>query len=377
MEPGGPPARADLTLRNLSDKVEQYSVEVIGLEPDWYAASVTSVGLFPQGSDQVQLNFKVPRGAGFRPALYPYRVVVSAHGSGEETVVDGTLDLRGTAAFRLELQPLQLTSRSRGKYRIRLKNTGTGNLRLALEAQDPSGTLQLGLPGGGPTYQVTVAPGKQTSVPLVAGVRDRRWVGPERRGTFTVTARPLDARGEPETAYGQFTHRPWMESWGSLLTPFRFLARRLGRVGLRPLLYGAGITLVLGVIVFGPLLPLLRSGLQLLTKGAPVVTLPRPSGWSDFPRRLPWPPWPLGGTGPSACALDGRFVGFLETEAAMVGECAEPPATDRTGNFVRQMTTTGELFWQRDSGLVYLFTGDSAYLLVDGRFTLLHGSGAR
>src|ERR687885_133722 len=44
MEPGGSPVEVVVTIQNLSDVVEQYAVELSGLDADWYTAPVTRVG---------------------------------------------------------------------------------------------------------------------------------------------------------------------------------------------------------------------------------------------------------------------------------------------------------------------------------------------
>src|SRR5262245_59226661 len=90
--PGGPPVDVTVTLHNLSDKVEQFTLDVVGLEPDWYSAPVTSVGLFPGDRDQVHFTVRPPAGPGFRAAAYPFRLIIRANGSGEETLVEGQLD---------------------------------------------------------------------------------------------------------------------------------------------------------------------------------------------------------------------------------------------------------------------------------------------
>src|SRR5438105_15168218 len=100
MEPGGSPVEVVVTIQNLSDVVEQYAVELGGLDADWYTAPVTSVGLFPQDSDQVRITLHPPRRPGIKAGSYKFRITVRARGGGGEAgiaVADGLLDLRGFA----------------------------------------------------------------------------------------------------------------------------------------------------------------------------------------------------------------------------------------------------------------------------------------
>src|ERR1051325_5024878 len=80
MEPGGSPVELVVTIQNLSDVVEQYAVELSGLDADWFPAPVTSVGLFPQDSDQVRISLRPPRRPGTRAGSYKFRVTVRARG---------------------------------------------------------------------------------------------------------------------------------------------------------------------------------------------------------------------------------------------------------------------------------------------------------
>src|ERR1700680_1742773 len=70
MEPGGAPVEVVATLQNLSNVVEQYAIEVSGLEAEWYTAPVTSVSLFPQDRDQVRITLHPPRRPGLRAGSY-------------------------------------------------------------------------------------------------------------------------------------------------------------------------------------------------------------------------------------------------------------------------------------------------------------------
>src|SRR5579859_6774999 len=93
MEPGGTPVEVVATLQNLSNVVEQYSIEVTGLEPDWFTAPVASVSLFPQDKDQVRISLHPPKRPGLRAGSYPFRVVARARGNATQTSAAGVLDV--------------------------------------------------------------------------------------------------------------------------------------------------------------------------------------------------------------------------------------------------------------------------------------------
>src|SRR5205823_536345 len=100
VEPGAAPAEAVVTLQNLGDVVEQYTVDIVGLDGDWYTVPVTSVGLFPQDTDQVPVRFHPPKRRGMKAGAYHFRVRVRSR-SGAAHEAEGVLDVQGYAVFRV------------------------------------------------------------------------------------------------------------------------------------------------------------------------------------------------------------------------------------------------------------------------------------
>ena len=76
IEPGATPVEVTVSIQNLGDVVEQYTVEVTGLDSDWFTAPVASIGLFPQDKEQVKVRFHPPKRQGLRAGAYPFKVVV-------------------------------------------------------------------------------------------------------------------------------------------------------------------------------------------------------------------------------------------------------------------------------------------------------------
>ena len=360
IEPGGPSQAAVVTLQNLGDGVEQYSVEVTGLDPQWYEASVTSVGLFPQDKDQVRLTFHPPQ-SGARPGSYPFRVVVrSSAGDGLEKTVEGVLDVRVRAVYQARLEPVQQTSRLRGAYHLRLANTGAADVRLAAEVHDPDNALNVHLPQD---HAPLVPAGKEVDVAITITPKSGRWVGPERTYQFDVAVRPQEASGEPQMIAAQYTHHPWLASWD----PVKRGARRAAR----PVAIGAGVLLLLAFIFLADVPGRIVAGTG---AAGHAVGATAARAWSALPL-----PGRSAAAAPKAardCKLDQRVSGFTPAEAPLVGDCASRADSDPFGNAI-QYTNKGVLYWLKSTDSVYFFAGDSVYVLVDGRFRLLNGSGHR
>jgi len=74
--PGSPPAEMAVSVRNGGPTVDQYGIEVEGLEPGWYALDVQSLSLFPGDSFDGKLTLRVPQGSRPVAGAYPFTVHV-------------------------------------------------------------------------------------------------------------------------------------------------------------------------------------------------------------------------------------------------------------------------------------------------------------
>ncbi len=454
VEPGGPPVEATITLRSRSEVVEQYTVELVGIDPSWFDLPVTSVGLFPHDQDQLKVIFRVPAQAGSQAGTYPIRLIIRSSGSqarqaqtsppapaptlpsnqagpsggaappveagsrgspeqaalgdiaalfgpsGADTldsraagtpasqapltpapvesgsagvpagrlslpsptiqVVEATLDVRVVAVYQLDLIPREQAGRGRGTFQLQITNAGAADLRLALMARPGDGSGRVDLPQGASS----LVPARQRlMLPVILTPTRSRWVGPEQAYAFSITVRPQDARGEPQTISGRYLHRPWIASWEPVRTATRRFARPAGIV-----LLALGLLLLLLLAhVPARIAGGMRAAGQATGQAASqlAAALPLPGRHSpEEPRAA------------KQCTLDPRVAGFSEADAPLVGQCASSMAIDRFGNGV-QNTTNGVLFWLKASDTVYFFSGDSVYVLIDGRFRLLRGSGRR
>ena len=353
MEPGGSPVEIVLTLHNLSNVVEQYTIEVTGLETDWFTAPVTSLSLFPQDRDQVRISLHAPKRPGLRAGSYPFQVTARARSGTADQAAHGVLDVRGIAIYRIvDLAPRRLTTRGQGTFRLQVANTGAADVRLALEGRDTDDECTFGFP----KQEALVAAGARTEFPVQVKPKKQPWIGPERSYDFTITARPTDARGDSQMASGQLTHRPMFQAlpiWPIL----KWLLIALVLIAVVIGLYALGIPQEFGR----------RAEVALAQSCGNVRNVPVVGGLC--PARSSQLPQPN-----AQCTFEFGFKEFADAEPAMVGACTSNVAYDDFGNGV-QYAQKGVLFWLKESNTVYLFTGDSVYAYVQGKPRLLDGSG--
>ena len=66
----GTPVEVVVTIHNLDNVVEEYTVRVEGLDPDWYDAPAAALALFPQDREQAHLHFHAPQHSDLREGTY-------------------------------------------------------------------------------------------------------------------------------------------------------------------------------------------------------------------------------------------------------------------------------------------------------------------
>lgn len=370
VEPGAKPVEATVGLRNLGNVVSQFTIEVADLEPDWFTVPVPSVGLFPQDREQVRITFHPPKRPNLRAGTYPFRVLVRGRGGVQEHSTDGILDVRGFAVYRLDMTPRRQTHSRDGVYKLQVINSGTADVRLELEARDDEDACDVIFPK---EDSVMVEAGTKGSVPFVVKPRERPWFGPEKPYGITVTARPQDARGSPQSVSGQYTHKPLIQSWGPLWTVLKVALVILVIVGLIFLLMRSNIGRQLGqrywlvanaACVAARAIPAVGTMIcwlavpALAGQGQAAVAGAGGTGGAAGSRP------PQGAAG--ACEFQFGFKEFHDADPELVGTCVSSVSYDVFGNGF-QNSTKGVLVWQKGVNTIYYLSGDKTYALRGGR----------
>ncbi len=187
-----------VTIQNLSEIVDQYIVEVEGLDRGWFTVSPPRVSLFPQDEEKVTVKLHPPLTAPAGRVDFAVKVV-SRENPVEWSRAKATLDVTPVFLFDLRLSPQRQTIiKGDGNFTVELTNPGNVELTLNLSASDPE---------EGCTYrfrpaQATIEAGGTTDVALT--------VTPEQRPrdqaklyNFTVKATPVGAPERARTSSGQ------------------------------------------------------------------------------------------------------------------------------------------------------------------------------
>lgn len=234
--PGDPPMDLTVEVSNMGNVVDEFTIEIEGLDPTWYTLDAHSVSLFPGDNGQITLRITLPRGMGAVAGEYPF--VLRARSEDAPTrfaQVNGVVQVETQSSFDIALQPRRVTGR-RGNYRITLSNRGNRKLQLSLGGHDADDALQYNFRNSDPVLD----PGETATVPLEVKAPGLGFVGPHTTYNFTINAIPVGASASMPTsphlseAAGQLVRTTFLRSLRGLMLALLLVALLLVILLVRP-----------------------------------------------------------------------------------------------------------------------------------------------
>ncbi|MFI5930984.1 hypothetical protein [Actinoplanes sp. NPDC051494] len=199
----GSTATVQVTVRNSSDTVEAYKIEVLGEPAEWARVDPAEITLYPAGSMTVAVTFAPPRSAQVPAGERPFGVRVVPSEYPDATVVqEGVLTVEPFQELTAQLQPGSRSGLKQGRFRIDTDNHGNVSEAMSFAAADATDQLTFVLK----PQEAVVANGTRSEARLT--VRSRRWLwwGAPRELPFTAEVRPDGNR--VIALEGRFIQRP-------------------------------------------------------------------------------------------------------------------------------------------------------------------------
>ncbi|WP_411118108.1 hydrolytic protein [Streptomyces sp. 058-1L] len=230
VSPGGT-ATTTLTVRNDSDIVEAYTLEVVGDCAAWSTVEPARVSLYPGTSETVTLTFAPPRSHEVKAGETPLAVRVLPAEHPESVVVpEGTVTVEPFHELRTELEPRRRRGWLGARFRTAVQNKGNTPVDVAFTGRQAGEELRLGFTPG----QKRLEPGESAEIRLKVRAAKLIWFGEPVTWPFEVEAaeaagtadeakaegkepvRPETARPEPvrpEPVPGEFLQLPVLPKW--------------------------------------------------------------------------------------------------------------------------------------------------------------------
>lgn len=216
----GQMVEATLTIQNKGDIVDQYALEMTGLDRSWYVLPASSASMFPGDQDQVALKLQPPKDPNIKAGDYPFAIRLTSKADPKRSVtVEGRLTIRPQVVYAFEVAPLRVTARRQAHFRISLANAGNTDAKFRLSAVDREESCHFRFEPAEPTV------GARSKSQIRLTVRPNRgWiVGTPKNYDLTISAAPAGPGVEPRRISAQLQHRPLLSSLRPLWRVLRWL----------------------------------------------------------------------------------------------------------------------------------------------------------
>ncbi len=160
----GEEAACEVRVRNKSNVVDQYDIQVVGEPSRWTIAEPTMLSLFPDAEGIAKVRFRPARTADVAAGRKPFSIMVQSKASPSVSAYqDGAVEVAPFQEATLSIVPRTSRGGESASHRIAVENHGNTPLRATLEASDVDELLAFQFE----TPALTVAPGQSANTQLL------------------------------------------------------------------------------------------------------------------------------------------------------------------------------------------------------------------
>jgi hypothetical protein len=203
VEPGGAPIVAQLTVHNRGQVVDELTITVHDLPPEWVRTDNPRLILRPGEQGEVSITIQAPKRSEAHAGEYDFAVTVTSKETGREALANGQLTILPFEGTTLALHPV----RSKKSFQLIAENHGNALATFALSGSDDEEAFNYQFDA--PTIEL--AAGQQSSLPFRVSQKQRKLFGRATAQPFSVVASPTTDRGTKATVQGQLAVSPPLE----------------------------------------------------------------------------------------------------------------------------------------------------------------------
>ena len=187
--PPGSQLDVAVLVTNQGAVVDEFGVQVQGIDPTWVFARVPTLSLFPGSVGTLELQINIPSGPAARAGRYEISFTVTSRSDPREsTAGEMALQIISVGTVGLSLSPQQVTTRTTAEFRIVLSNPGNSEQIVELRVTDPEDALEATLD----LDRADIAPAASVEIALSLRPHRRPPMGREQTYQFMVSAYPGD-----------------------------------------------------------------------------------------------------------------------------------------------------------------------------------------
>ena len=197
----GAEVTADLTVRNVSDVVDEFTFEVVGMAAPWTDVTPASIHLYPGDEANAQVRFRPPRHHATPAGSVPVTLeVISLEDPQTRLSLQSTLEVDGFVSLSASVVPVTSSGSQSGQHSVTVRNEGNLSANVVLSATDAEHVLEF----SAQPALLTIAPGESATSQLAA--RGREPFRDTRPRPFRVVV--ADERAPPVTLEAAMVPQP-------------------------------------------------------------------------------------------------------------------------------------------------------------------------
>jgi hypothetical protein len=182
----GEEASCEVHVRNKSNVVDQYEIQVVGEPSRWAIVEPTTVSLFPDAEGVAKVRFRPARSSGVASGSKPFSIAVQSKASPNIAAYqDGSIDVALYQEASLSIVPRTSRGGESVSHRVTVENHGNAPLRATLEASDVDELLNFQFE----PLAIAVAAGQSAFAQLTVTPRSRFYDAPPQPHPFKVELR--------------------------------------------------------------------------------------------------------------------------------------------------------------------------------------------
>jgi len=179
----GEEVSCEVRVRNKSNVVDQYEIQVVGEPSRWTIVEPTTLSLFPDAEGVARVRFRPARSSGVASGSKQFSIAVQSKASPNIAAFqDGSIDVALYQEASLSIVPRTSRGGESVTHRVTVENHGNAPLRATLEASDVDELLNFQFE----PLALAVAAGQSAYAQLTVTPRSRFYDGPPQPHPFKV-----------------------------------------------------------------------------------------------------------------------------------------------------------------------------------------------
>jgi hypothetical protein len=198
-----------LEVQNDSPLVDHFTIQVIGLDPDWYTEPTQTIYLMPKQKDTAQITFHPPRRPSSKAGAHPFEVRATARAQGlQSEAMQAVLQIEPYYNYVSKIEPQRLKKR-RGKIDLEVDNKSNSFVTFNVYARDREELLNANLA----KKQFVLKPGEKEYIPIEMSAKKTIFIGTSESVTFEIGVQPQEEGLSPQTHMGDLVNPAILPRW--------------------------------------------------------------------------------------------------------------------------------------------------------------------